>query len=144
MGADGPDIADGDPTGENLKAVRLHYAAFADGDLDGLIAGLDPNILICVHDEHGKSVGDGIRGRDDARAFFEEIHAEVTHTTVEIEKLRADENKVLAQVSLGGTNRATGVTGAIPAVHLFTLFDGRIREIRTHRPDWHARGAEAD
>ena len=143
MGTDAPDIEDGDRAAENLKTVRLHYAAFAGGDLDGLVAGLDPNVLICVHDEHGKPVGDGIRGRDQARAFFEEIHSEVAHTTVEIHTLRADGNKVLAQVSLGGTNRTTGVTGAIPATHLFTLFDGQIREIRTHRPDWHARPAEA-
>ena len=129
-------MAEGESTEANLEVVRMHYAAFACGDIDGLVAGLDPNVCIEVHDEHGKAAGEPLRGLDAARSFFGEIAAAVTNTTVEIEKLRTDDNRVLAQVSLGGTLRDTGATGAIPAVHLFTVHDGLIAEIRTHRPDW--------
>jgi ketosteroid isomerase-like protein len=129
-------MARGDLPEQNLKLVRLHYAAFACGDLDGLVDGLDPDVAINVHDEHGKAAERPIRGRASARSFFEGIGAAITHSTVEIERLRADGNRVLAQITLGGTMRDTGVTGSIPAVHLFTLHDGLITEIRTHRPDW--------
>jgi len=139
---DGPETAEGDPAQENLKLVRLHYAAFARGDLDGVAAGLDENVSINVHDEHGKAAERPISGRAGARSFFEGINAAITNSTVEIERLRADGNRVLAQVTLGGTLRETGVTGAIPAVHLFTIHDGLITEIRTHRPDWRNHGAE--
>jgi ketosteroid isomerase-like protein len=136
VGTDGAVTAEGDSAPKNLKLVRTHYAAFASGDLDGLVDGLDPDVAINVHDEHGKAAERPIRGRADARSFFEGINAAITDSTVEIERLRGDGNRVLAQVTLGGTMRDTGITGSIPAVHLFTIHDGLITEIRTHRPDW--------
>ena len=138
MDSNANETAADDAAQENLKAVRLHYDAFASRDVDALVAGLDPKVVISIRDEHGRSAGEPIRGRDGARAFFEDIHAAVANPTVEIERLRADGNKVLAQVSLGGTLRDQEISGAIPAVHLFTVIDGLICEIRTHRPDWHA------
>ncbi|MDX6586688.1 MAG: SnoaL-like domain [Solirubrobacterales bacterium] len=135
-------MAEGDPAEQNLKLVRLHYASFAGGDLDGLVDGLDPEVAINVHDEHGKAAEQPIRGRAGARSFFEGINAAITNSTVEVERLRADGNRVLAQITLGGTLRETGITGSIPAVHLFTIHEGLITEIRTHRPDWRNYGAE--
>jgi ketosteroid isomerase-like protein len=125
----------------NQELVRQHYAAFERGDLDGLARGLDPQVVITVHDEHGKPAMEPVQGQDGARSFFEDIHAAVAETTVDIERLRADGNRVLAQINLGGTVKQTGVAGVIPAVHLFTVHDGLITEIRTHRPDWHDYGA---
>jgi len=141
---DVPETAEGDPTERNLKLVRLHYAAFARGDLDGLVGGLDESVAINVHDEHGKAAEQPIQGRAGARSFFEGIDGAITNSTVEIERLRADGNRVLAQVTLGGTLRETGITGRIPAVHLFTIHDGLITEIRTHRPDWRNYGEPED
>lgn len=120
----------------NCRAVRQHYAAFARGDIDDLLAGLDPGIAI-VHDEHGKGAGEPVTGHEGARAFFEGISAAITNSTVEIQHLRADGNRVLARIVLGGTARRSGHAGTIPAVHLFTVHDDLITEIRTHRPDWH-------
>ena len=135
MGQYVPESTEGD-SAQNLKVVREHYEAFARGDMDGLVAGLDPQVTITVHDEHGKPAAEPVRGLDGARSFFEGIHAAVSEATVEIEYLRADGNRVLAQVNLGGTVRETGASGAIPAVHLFAVHDRLITEIRTHRPDW--------
>jgi len=126
----------------SLKLVRQHYTAFSCGDIDGLVAGLDPGVAITVHDEHGVLYGEPIRGREAARTFFEGISAAVTHSSVEVSSLRADGNRVLAKVTIGGTLRASGRTGAIPAIHLFKIYDGLITEIRTHRPDWRGDDAE--
>ena len=143
MGREGVSSTDaGDSEQGNLKLVRLHYAAFAGGDIDRIVAGLDPQVVISVHDERGLDTGELVVGRDAARGFFEGISAEVTNSTIEIEKLRADGNRVLAQIAIGGTLRKTGRSGVIPAVHLFTIHDGLITEIRTHRPDWRNYGAE--
>lgn len=120
---------------ENLKLVHLHYAAFGSGDVDGILARLDPGVELIVHDEHGMPE-ERIRGREEAQAFFEGIKAAVANQTVEIQEIRADGARVLATVSIGGTMRSTGMTGAIPAVHLFACHEGLITSIRTHRPDW--------
>jgi ketosteroid isomerase-like protein len=125
-----------EPAADNLELVRAHYDAFARGDFDTLLQGLDPEVVITIHDEHGKPEGEPIRGREGAQAFFSGIGAAVSDRTVEIEHLRANEDKVLAHVLLGGTLRKTGEPGEIRAVHLHTLYEGSICEIRTYRPDW--------
>lgn len=125
-----------EPAQDNQALVRAHYDAFARDDLDELLQGLNPEIVITIHDEHGKPEGEPIRGRDGAQAFFTGIGSAVGDRTVQIEHLRSDEDKVLARVLLGGTLRRTGEGGAIQAVHLFTLYDGLICEIQTYRPDW--------
>ncbi len=124
------------PARDNLELVRVHYDAFARGDFDALLRGLDPKIAITIHDEHGRPEGETIRGREGAREFFDGLDSTVAGRTVEIEHLRADEDKVLARVRLGGVLRSTGESGEIQAVHLFTLIEGLICEIRTYRPDW--------
>lgn len=121
---------------DNLELVRAHYAAFERGDLDLLLTGLHPEIVITIHDEHGKPEGEPIRGREGAHEFFSNIGSSVTDRSVEIEHLRADEDKVLARTLLAGTLTRTGESGQIHAVHLFTLIEGLICEIQTYRPDW--------
>ncbi len=133
---DASQIDDDGASPANLELVRAHYAAYAGGDIDALVAGLDPNVAISIHDEHGKGTGELIVGREAARGFFEGIFAAVSDSTVEVGKLRADHNRVLAQVSLAGTLLETGVSGEIPAVHLFAIHEGLITHIRTHRPEW--------
>lgn len=125
-----------EPARDNLELVRVHYDAFARGDLDALLRGLDPEVEITLHDEHGKAEGEPIRGKDGAQEFFSGLGAEVADRTVEIEHLRADEDRVLARVQLSGTLRSSGASGAIQAVHLFRLFEGAICEIQTYRPNW--------
>lgn len=122
----------------NLKLVRLHYAAYSAGDVDGIVERMDPEAELIVHDEHGIQTGPRVKGTEAVRAFFEEIGRRLTNHTVEIEDMRADGERVLANVRLGGTVRATGETGTIPAIHLFNCHGGRITSIRTHRPDWKA------
>lgn len=120
----------------NLKLIRVHYSAYSSGDVDGILETLDDDVEIMVHDENGAREGDTLRGKDAVREFFEQIRSQITNSTVEVQELRADRSRVLASVVLGGTSRVSGDTGAIPAVHLFTCYEGRITSIRTHRPDW--------
>lgn len=136
IGDTGPVSDPGEIEADNLKLVRMHYTAYSSGDVDGIVECLDTGIEITVHDEHGAPEGERIKGKPEARQFFEQIKASVTNSTVEVKEMRADGSRVLASVVLGGTVRATGATGAIPAVHLFTVHEGLITSIRTHRPNW--------
>ena len=79
VGSDASEKAEGDLAERNLKLVRRHYAAFASGDLDGVVDGLDEDVAINVHDEHGKAAERPIRGRAGARTFFEGINAAITN-----------------------------------------------------------------
>lgn len=124
-----------DSEARNLKLVRQHYTAFSSGDIDGIVAGLSRSVAIVVHDEHGLPE-ERIRGRNEARRFFEGIRADVTNSVVDLQEVRADGDRVLATIEIGGTLRKSGMTGAIPAVHLFTFHEGLITRIHTHRPNW--------
>lgn len=132
----GPDHAEEKSAQENLRAVRDHYAAFASSDIDALLEGLDHGVTIRIHDDHGIRIGTPRVGRSAAKGFFDGIQAAVDDPTVEIRDLRADGGRVLAKITLGGTLKESGRTGEIQAVHLFTIADGLITEIRTHRPNW--------
>ncbi|MDQ2677025.1 MAG: nuclear transport factor 2 family protein, partial [Actinomycetota bacterium] len=74
-----------EPAHDNLELVRAHYRDFARGDLEVLVAGLDPKIAITIHDEHGRPEGETIRGREGAREFFDGLDSTVAGRTVEIE-----------------------------------------------------------
>jgi ketosteroid isomerase-like protein len=126
-----------------LNLIRNHYAAYARGDTNALLEGLDPAVVIRVANDHGVAEGDPVRGRDGAEQFFKELSSLIVDRSVTVESLRQDRNRVLAKVRLGGTLKATGESGEIFAVHLFSVHDGLISEIRTHRPDWR-RYAEGD
>lgn len=133
---DRPENAVDESFQENLKAVRNHYAAFASGNIDALLEGLDHGVTIRIHDEHGVRIGTPRVGRSAARTFFESIQAAVDDPTVEIRDLRVDGGRVLAKITLGGTLKGSRRTGEIQAVHLFAIDEGLITEIRTHRPNW--------
>ena len=75
-------------------------------------------------------MGGPLRGRDEVRGFFERLFDEVGHNEVEIAELEVREDTVVASVYLHGTMRATGLSGAIPAVHVFTVRDDLIAENR--------------
>jgi hypothetical protein len=83
--------------------------------------------------------GNPWRGRDGVCRFFEEIFRQTTGNHVEVVNLEAHEGRVIASVYLHGTFRDTGVSGALPSVHVFTIRDGLIARNEIHR-----RGGDED
>jgi ketosteroid isomerase-like protein len=124
-------------TGRAVDLVRRHYVAYASGDVDALLATLDPQVEILVHDERAGGA-ERFRSHDGAAKFFEGIWDLIAQTSVEVLSLDASPGRVEASVRLSGTVRATGQRGAVPAIHFFTVADGLISRIETYRPDWRA------
>lgn len=125
-------------THENISAVRRHYEAFNDGDVDRIAATLHPEIEIFGGDERAAGARERYRGIAEAREFFGEIKELVADNWVETLMLEATPQRVVASIRLHGTLRGTENPGALPAVHFFTIREGLIARIETYRPDWRA------
>ncbi len=122
---------------DRLKIVRANYAAFSNGDIDGIMEPMSDDVEIIAADEHGVIDPDQhFAGGPAARAFFEEIKSVVALSWVEIEKLTESDNAVVAEVSIHGRIRATEREGVIPAVHRLTFRGEEIVRIETFRPNW--------
>jgi len=121
---------------ENIRAVQEHYAAFGRGDMEALAATLHPEVEFIAADARAEGgSGPPLRGRDTVLAYLESVHAAVSDNEVEIVSLEAADDRVIASIYLHGTWRRSGVSGAIPTVHVFTLRDGLIAENSMYRQE---------
>lgn len=114
----------------NLEIVRRSYAAFERGDLDAVLADLDPEIE--WHQAQGLPHGGLYRGRDEVRRnVFEPLDAEwwSEFSALPDEILDAgDELVVLGRYR--GTAKGTGKRLDVPFVHVWTLRDERATRFR--------------
>lgn len=123
-------------TRTNVAAVRRHYAAFNDADVEAIVATLHPDVEIFGGDERAGGASERYRGADEARVFFAEIKELVADNVVEILTLEATPERVVASVRLHGTLRSNELSGSVPAVHFLAVRDGLISRIETYRPNW--------
>jgi uncharacterized protein len=114
----------------NLEIVRRSYEAFERGDLDAVLADLDPGIE--WHQAQGLPHGGLYRGRDEVRRnVFEPLDAEwwSEFSALPDEILDAgDELVVLGRYR--GTAKGTGKRLDVPFVHVWTLRDERATRFR--------------
>jgi uncharacterized protein len=114
----------------NLEIVRRSYEAFERGDLDAVLADLDPEIE--WHQAQGLPHGGLYRGRDEVRRnVFEPLDAEwwSEFSALPDEILYAgDELVVLGRYR--GTAKGTGKRLDVPFVHVWTLRDERATRFR--------------
>jgi len=120
------------------KVVRSNYAAFNNGDIDGVLENLHPEIELVGADEDGHvNEREVWRGHEEARRFYEGVRNEVGLRWIEIVKLELEGEAIVATVWLHGANDDANVEGAVPAVRHHT-FDGLlIRRVVTYRQGWH-------
>jgi hypothetical protein len=123
---------------ERKKVIRANYAAFNNGDVEGILKNLHPDIELIGADEEGNfNEGEAWRGHDEARRFYQGIRREMGMHWIEIEKLETDGGAIVATVWLHGENEAHKVEGAVPAVRRH-VFDGLlIKRVETYRHGWH-------
>jgi len=114
----------------NLEIVRRSYAAFERGDLDAVLADLDPEIE--WHQAQGLPHGGLYHGHDEVRRnVFEPLDAEwwSEFSALPDEILDAgDELVVLGRYR--GTAKGTGKRLDVPFVHVWTLRDERATRFR--------------
>jgi hypothetical protein len=122
---------------ERKKVIRANYAAFNNGDIDGALRNLHPEIELIGADEVGDfNEGEAWRGHDEARRFYEGIRRHMGMQWIEIEKLESQGEAIVATVWLHGSNEAERIEGAVPAVRRH-IFDGLlIRRVETYRQGW--------
>lgn len=130
-----------DPAAETEALVRRYYAAFDAGDIDGMLACLDPDIRHDVN-QGGTRIGrDAFRDfcRHMARCYRERLADLVVMVT-------PDGRRAAAEFTVHGTYLATdpglpearGQPYVLPAGAFLAIAHGRITRVTTHYnlKDW--------
>jgi len=122
---------------EREKVLRANYTAFNNGDIEGLLEHVHPDVELVGADEQGKlNPDEAWRGKDEARRFYEGVRGVMGVQWIEIVELEFDGDAIVAKVFLHGSNEASRTEGAVPAVRRH-VFDGLlIKRVETYRQGW--------
>lgn len=113
----------------NRTLVRHAYDLFAQGRIDDFTAMLDDDFAI--HEVDSLPYGGVHRGRAGFAALMAEISTRWWKSiTFDVETIAAEGDRVIAYGMMTLTGLATGRTVHMPAAELWTLKDGRVRELR--------------
>ena len=114
----------------SVDLVNGAYAAFAKGDIPGLLESLSDDV-----DWSSPGVlpqGGDFSGKDGVLKFFQNIGAMWDSLTIEVEGVAdAGDGLVLAVVSASGTRKGGGAAG-YGAAHAFNVRDGKIVRFREY------------
>jgi uncharacterized protein len=114
----------------NVDLVNGAYAAFAKGDIPGLLEALSDDV-----DWSSPGVlpqGGDFSGKDGALKFFQNIGAMWDSLTIEVEGVAdTGDGLVLAVVSASGTRKGGGAAG-YGAAHAFNVRDAKIVRFREY------------
>jgi ketosteroid isomerase-like protein len=106
----------------NVETIKAAYAAFAAGDVEGVLSRLDGDVewrvpAVLPH-------GGEFRGREGAGAFFSGLVEKWDGLEVELDDIVAERDRVVAMGRAHGRLRSAGDT-EYGFVHAWTLRDGR-------------------
>ena len=120
---------------KSIDTVQGIYAAFGRGDIPAILAALAPNVRWEEWvDQSAQRAGvpwlRAIEGRDNVAAFFGEL-AKMEFHGFKVDDVFGDERKVVAQVSVDVSVKATGRRFRDEEIHLW-VFDeqGRVKSFR--------------
>jgi ketosteroid isomerase-like protein len=118
-----------DETQANRALVRHAYDLFAQGRIDEFTAMLDDDFAI--HEVDSLPYGGVHRGRAGFAALMAEISTRWWRSiTFDVETIATEGDRAIAYGRMTLTGLATGTTVEMPAAELWTLKDGRVRELR--------------
>ena len=113
----------------NRALVRHAYDLFAEGRLAEFIAMLDDDFVI--HEVASLPYGGVHRGRPGFEALMSEIATKWWKSiTFDVETIATEGDRAIAYGRMTLTGLTTGTTVEMPAAELWTLRDGRVRELR--------------
>ena len=107
----------------NCAVVERFYAAMAAGDIEGILAALDPQVV--VRQAEVLPWGGRFEGHDGFLEFGAALLSTI-ESKVEIDALFEAGDHVVQRGRTRGTVRATGAPFDIAEVHVHTVRDGRI------------------
>lgn len=115
---------------DNIAVTRAIFACFGAGDIPGILALLDDDIVIEFYGPAVIPYAGTRHGKDAARAFFETVLDAVDVHRFEPEEFLADGDKVVVTGHLALTARSTGRPIESDFVHVITMAGGRWRRFR--------------
>ena len=110
---------------ENVELARRAYEAFNRGDLDGMVADFAPTF---EYASTGAIPGAGgaYRGADGMREFLGWLWNEFESPRAEVGELIEAGDQVLAELTLRGRGKQSGVEASWDVWQLWTVVDGKI------------------
>jgi ketosteroid isomerase-like protein len=110
---------------ENVEMARRGYEAFNRGSRDGMVADFAPNFEY-VTTGGIPGVDDVYRGAKGLTEFVGWMWGEFEDPRIEVHELIETGNQVLAEVTLRGRGKRSGVETSWNIWHLWTAQDGKI------------------
>lgn len=111
----------------NVGVVKDAYAAFGRGDIDAVIASLDPEVAWTVNGPRQIRLMVPRHGRDGVAGFFKDLAEDQEVLAFEPREFVAQDDRVVALGHYSWRVRATGRIAESDWVHVFTLRDGKVR-----------------
>lgn len=111
---------------QNIAVVRQVYGAFGRGDLDGILALLDPQVAWRTPGPPDLPTAGMHRGVNGVREFFGKLLNTFEITNFEPQDFLAQDEKVVVLGTSLERVKATGNAIEFRWVHVFTIRNGRI------------------
>jgi ketosteroid isomerase-like protein len=117
---------------ENVEAIRHGYEAWNEGDMDGVLRDLDPEI------EWRPRLGAAgvratlYRGHEGVRAYKREVEEALGALEVDVLSIEELGDHVLAHIHARGQGSASGVPVDADGFHLWTMRAGRAVGFETY------------
>ena len=116
---------------ENVQVVRDGYDSFNRGDIEEIVATLDPDIEWWPATD--EPITQPYRGHDGYRTLVAEIREYVPDLQAEIEEIFAVADRVVTCLRFWGRGRDSGVPVEIRETNVARFRDGKIVEVREYR-----------
>lgn len=110
---------------ENLTATQEIFVQFGAGNIPGILALLDDDIVIEFYGPNTIPYAGTYRGKDEARQFFETVLSSVNINQFDPEEMLAAEDKVFVTGHLNLNAKSTGGVIDSDFVHVITLKNGK-------------------
>jgi ketosteroid isomerase-like protein len=107
----------------NVEAAERIYAARLRGELDALVAELDPDVEWRPH--LAALGGDVVRGHDGVRAYLDSLDEEWDDFRQEVEQSFDAGDQVVVFLNTHGRGRASGVELYLQVAHVLSFRDGK-------------------
>jgi ketosteroid isomerase-like protein len=117
----------------NLEVVERLFAAYAARGVDGVLEGMDEEIVIEVPPELSAEP-DTYRGHEGIRRYFAGFEGMLDDVRYEALELVPVGERVLARIRLGGRGSSSGLDVDLEAVVVHELRDGKVTLMRPY-PD---------
>jgi len=116
---------------ENVEVVRRLNSAFNSGDIDAVLALVDPSFEAQVPAEFSPEP-DIYRGHDGIRRYFDSFNDAMSEICFHQDGFREAGPSVVVEVRLTAKGRTTGIAVEQRFAQVWTLRDRRAVEVRTY------------